>query len=320
MKIDKSHRSWFVVSVVILGVCTAWYAHYVTRGEGALNGPRGGSWTGLAFGVLGSAFMLFAGLLGARKRVRTWRIGRAEFWMRGHLWLGFVSLPIIWFHGGFAHGGTLTTVLMWLLYAIVVSGLLGAALQHFVPRQMTRLVPNETIYDQIPQVIRHLAVEADDVAAVCGPLNGEDITEWRQRRVAALNTRKGKALMTEERRDELVAFVNAAPVSGAQPMKELYLSHVRPYLTGDENGGGVRSDLDDSARATSVFTTRKLLLPANLHEPIADLERICGEVRNLRFQQKLHRWLHAWLLVHVPLSAALLVLGLVHAVMALKWI
>jgi hypothetical protein len=317
MKIDKSHRSWFGVSIAILAACGAWYAYYVTRGEAALNGPSGGSWTGLAFGVIGSLFMLFAGLLGARKRVRTWRIGRAEFWMRGHLWLGALSLPIIWFHGGFAHGGTLTTVLMWLLYAIVISGLVGAALQHVVPRQMTRVVPNETIYDQIPQVIRHLAVEADDVAAVCGPLAGEDITEWRQRRVAALNTRKGKALMTEERRDELVALVNAAPVSGAQPMKELYLSHVKPYLS-MENGH--TPDLDDPVRTTSVFTTRKLLLPTNLHEPLADLERICGEVRNLRFQQKLHRWLHAWLLVHVPLSAALLVLGLVHAVMALKWI
>ena len=318
MKIDRSHRSWFGVSVVILAVCGAWYVYYVRRGEGALNGPRGGSWTGLAYGVIGSLFMLFAGLLGARKRVRTWRIGRAEFWMRGHIWLGALSLPIIWFHGGFAHGGTLTTVLMWLLYAIVISGVVGAILQHILPRQMTRLVPNETIYDQVPQVIRHLAVEADDVAAVCGPLNGEDITEWRQRRVAALNTRKGKALMTEERRDELVALVNAAPVSGALPLKELYVSEVKPYLAGEN--GHAKSDLDDTVRATSVFATRKLLLPATLHEPLADMERICGEVRNLRFQRKLHRWLHAWLLVHVPLSAALLVLGVVHAIMALKWI
>ena len=69
----------------------------------------------------------------------------------------------------------------------------------------------------------------------------------------------------------MVALVSAAPVSGAQPMKELYLTHVKPYLS-MENGHP--SDLDDPARATSVFTTRKLLLPANLHEPLADLERV----------------------------------------------
>jgi hypothetical protein len=31
-------------------------------------------------------------------------------------------------------------------------------------------------------------------------------------------------------------------------------------------------------------------------------------------QANLHGWLHGWLLVHVPLSAALLILGTAHAV------
>ncbi len=47
--------------------------------------------------------MLFAGLLGARKKVPLWRIGRAKVWMRGHLWLGVLSLPMILYHVGF-HG------------------------------------------------------------------------------------------------------------------------------------------------------------------------------------------------------------------------
>jgi len=36
-------------------------------------------------------------------------------------------------------------------------------------------------------------------------------------------------------------------------------------------------------------------------------------------QARLHRWLHAWLLVHVPLSIALILLGAVHAVVALRY-
>ena len=51
-------------------------------------GPRGGSALGLTFGIAGYALMLYAGLLGARKKVPTWRIGRAQTWMRGHIWLG----------------------------------------------------------------------------------------------------------------------------------------------------------------------------------------------------------------------------------------
>jgi hypothetical protein len=34
-------------------------------------------------------------------------------------------------------------------------------------------------------------------------------------------------------------------------------------------------------------------------------------------QDKLHRWLHGWLLLHVPLSAALLVFAAAHIVTAM---
>jgi hypothetical protein len=33
----------------------------------------------------------------------------------------------------------------------------------------------------------------------------------------------------------------------------------------------------------------------------------------------MYHWLHVWLLVHVPLSIALLVLGGVHAILALRF-
>ena len=97
--------------------------------------------SGLAFGVVGFAFMIFAGLLGARKKVPVWRVGRAQTWMRGHLWLGLLALPLILFHGGFHFGGALTSVLMVLLIITVASGLFGAALQHYLPAVMTREVP-----------------------------------------------------------------------------------------------------------------------------------------------------------------------------------
>ena len=79
--------------------------------------------------------------------------------MRGHLWLGFLALPMILFHGGFHFGGTLTRVLMWLLIITVFSGVFGAALQHYIPRVMTSDVPLETIYDEIGRV-RALLMDA----------------------------------------------------------------------------------------------------------------------------------------------------------------
>jgi O-antigen/teichoic acid export membrane protein len=123
MLIDRTQRGWGLGSLVIFAAALV---IYFLEAWIAPQGPRGGSAIGLIFGVVGFGFMIFAAALGARKRVPTWRIGRAKAWMRGHLWLGLLSLPLVLFHGGFHFGGTLTRVLMWLLIATVASGVYGA--------------------------------------------------------------------------------------------------------------------------------------------------------------------------------------------------
>jgi hypothetical protein len=49
------------------------------------------------------------------------------------------------------------------------------------------------------------------------------------------------------------------------------------------------------------------------------LESICGEKRELERQRYMHKWLHGWLLFHVPASYALILLGVVHAFVALRY-
>src|SRR5690242_8051232 len=168
MLIDSSHRRWVAASIVIIAVATATYVPYV---RGALNGPSGGSLPGLVYGIVGFAFMIFAGLLGARRKVPTWRIGRGTLWMRAHIWLGLLSLPLILFHGGFRLGGSMTTVLMILFAVVWVSGIVGLFLQQTLPRLMLTRVPLETVYEQIDPVVLQLLAESDAlVTAACGPL------------------------------------------------------------------------------------------------------------------------------------------------------
>ncbi len=62
-----------------------------------------------------------------------------------------------------------------------------------------------------------------------------------------------------------------------------------------------------------------MTLPAALHASVEELQALCDERRQLAKQKQLHHWLHGWLLVHVPLSFALLVLAIVHAVMSLRY-
>jgi hypothetical protein len=323
---DKTQRGWALAALLILTISVVVYVVYVFTSP---QGPRGGSTVGLIFGSVGFGFMIFAALLGARKRVPTWRVGRAQAWMRGHLWLGFLALPIILFHGGFHFGGTLTRVLMWLLIITVFSGVFGAALQHYIPRMMTTDVPLETIYDEIGHVRSLLLEEADRVVeALCGSLGlSKSSAEEVQRAGGFTALRPIAASAAPLRTSAAVSAGASAAVAAAPeiillseeegaPLRRFYLEEMRTFLQAPRRRG---SRLGDAAKASSALAGLRTLLPATAHATLGDLEDICDEARQLTRQERLHRWLHGWLLLHIPLSIALILLGAVHAVMALRY-
>jgi len=326
MRMDQTQRGWTVGSLVFLAISAVAYALYAL---GAPDAPKGGSAAGLTFGIVGFAFMIFAALLGARKRVPTWRLGRAQAWMRGHLWLGFLALPLILFHGGFHFGGTLTRVLMWLLIVTVGSGVFGAVLQNYLPRLMTADVPLETIYDEIGHVRQLLREEADHtIEALCGPMGlpkGADGNGQRAGGFTALRPIAGSA-MPLRTSAAVSAGVSAAVAAAPEivllrdeesaPLRSFYATEMRPFLQRPREHSW---RLADEARARSSFAGLRTLLPTSAQATLADLQDICDEARQLTKQERLHRWMHGWLLLHIPLSLALILLGAIHAVMALRY-
>jgi hypothetical protein len=293
VRIDRTHRGWLIASVAIACVSLLLYLRYrLPPGEGSMGGTAMGLW----FGSVGFAFMIFAAALGARKRVPVYRIGRAQTWMRGHLWLGLVSLPVILFHSGFRFGHGLTAWLMALLIIVVASGLFGAALQHYMPRAITRDVPMETIYDEIGHVRAQLLEEAEGLIrqATGGEKTASD---------------PGGA-------DAAAVKAPVAVAEESAPLRTFYEQELKPYL---EKPGARGVRLGDAAKARVAFTYLRTLLPPALHATIEDLEGICEEERQLTLQSQMHMWLHGWLLLHIPISLALILLGAVHAVMALRY-
>jgi len=323
MVLDHSQRGWALASLAIFLTSLVLYVLY------AWSDPRGGSAIGLLFGVMGFGFMIFAAALGARKRVPTWRIGRAKSWMRGHLWLGLLALPLILFHGGFHFGGTLTQILMWLLIVTVTSGVYGALLQNAIPKKITADIPLETIYDEISHVRGLLREEADRaIESLCGNLGTvKDSAEEVQRAGGFTALRPIAAGAVPLRTSAAVSAGASAAVAPAPeilllgetesaPLRRFYLEEMRPFLERPKSRG---RRLADKAQASSVFASLRTLLPAAAHNTLSDLEEICDEARQLLRQERLHRLLHGWLLLHIPLSLALILLGTVHAVMALRY-
>jgi len=324
MRMDQTQRAWAIGSLVLFAVSAVAYVIYA---EESPAGPSGGSFMGLLFGISGFSFMIFAALLGARKRVPTWRLGRAQAWMRGHLWLGLLSLPLIFFHGGFHFGGALTSVVMWLSIIVVGSGVYGAVLQNYLPLVMTHDVPLETIYDEIGNVRKALRMEADKlVESACGRLGlvkevdegqrAGGFTALRPIAASAVPLRTSAGVSAAANAVAMAPEIVLLTEEESKPLRLFYFSEMRAFL---EAPAWQRQSLGDPERAKNAFAALRRMMPPVAHPALDDLLDICNETRQLMRQERLHRWLHGWLLAHIPLSLALILLGAIHAFMALRY-
>jgi hypothetical protein len=241
----------------------------------------GGSLVGLWYGIAGLALMVYAALLSLLRRVPSWWwIGPRKVWLRGHVWLGLLSGLFIVYHSGFRWGGPLERVLWAVLILTLATGVLGLLLQRFLPRAITTRIASEAPYEQIPHLCDVMRHKADALVDA-----------------AAAD-------------DKLDAAVRAE-------LRTFFDDQVRPFLA----AAYARSaPLAHPLRAEAMFgRVRAVPGMSAVKDRLAELETFCDERRQLGEQERLHRWLHGWLLVHVPLSVALLVLGLVHAALSLYY-
>ncbi len=167
MHVDRRQRRFAVATLLATAVAAGiWWR---ARGDplAPLSGGRG---SGLAFGLAAAACMLIAIALTLRKRLSTWPLGRTRHWLAAHVWLSALTLPLVLFHGDFRLGGGVTSALMGLFLLSWLSGVVGVALQHWLPRVMTEQTPRETIYEQIDHVAAVLRAEAKTlIEKACGP-------------------------------------------------------------------------------------------------------------------------------------------------------
>src|SRR5437016_13485764 len=120
----------------------------------------GGTPLGLIFGTIALSIFVFAALLGVRKKIVLWRIGTVQRWLRAHIWLTLLTIPLVILHSGFRLGGPMTTLIIILYIVVMVSGIYGLVLQHYVPAVMMERLPAESVYEQIPHIRAQLVAAA----------------------------------------------------------------------------------------------------------------------------------------------------------------
>ncbi len=316
------HVPWIVGCLAVAALSAVWYFAAYFGAGGWQARPGGGSVPGFTLGVAGGVICLFEFLLWPRKKKRAWRLGRVQVWMRAHVWLGLLAVPLLVLHSGFRWGGVLSTALMALFLVVIASGVWGLVVQQFLPSRMLEDVPAETIYSQIDQVVAHLGREADRlVLATCGPEEGakpataaerEDLAE-----VGTAHVVVGAVRSAGRVRGRVVETRSATGfVPDADYLRSFYRETVKPYL---ERGSAGGSPLSVAPRAAALFDDARTRIPREAHAAVTALEGLCDQRRQLEEQERIHYWLHNWLWFHLPLSVALIVLMFVHVFFALKY-
>jgi hypothetical protein len=315
MIINRSHIPWALLIIVATAVSAAIYLQLFRPGTVAhiphipvpdSFGARpyghrsvGATPMGIVYGTIAYLIFIFATLLGARKKVRTWRIGRAEAWMRAHIWLSILTVPLVLFHCGFHSGSMMTTGLLMLYALVMVSGFYGLALQQFIPRQMMDTLSHEVIYEQIPYLRRQLVESALGLRKELG-----------RRELEAVGVKQGPARAGAEAE----ALDDYLKEEARATVREMLEKSVLPYLRA-RNGN--RSRLGRRQISDEIFRILKASVSGEYTPMVAEMQGWCDQRRQMDLQARMQHWLHYWLLVHVPASLLLLVWTGWHAVTGL---
>jgi hypothetical protein len=317
MLINRSHVPWFLlvlVATVVAGVL--YYANFHPERVPffhlpAIFGPVppirntvGGTPLGLLFGITSFLIFLIAAGLGIRKKKRLWPIGHVQTWMRAHIWLTTLTIPLILFHCGFHFGGPMTTTLMWLYIIVMASGFYGLALQQFMPGLMARRLPQEAVFEAIPHVRAELIEAADKLWSELSPSASK-----------ADHTHLGTEPHLQAGGSSVSILVAPSSETEAESLSRKAVSEflheeLHPYLR-LENGRSHR--LGNPRYAETTFRALKLMCTPKWQAQVTLMEQWAYDRRITDSQTRMQHILHGWLLIHVPLSFILLVITFWHA-------
>lgn len=171
--LNRAHVPWFIfVCLATAAAIFLYLANFDPEELAGIHVPAfliqkpsghrsvGGTPLGLIYGAISFAIFIFAALLSLRKKIPLWRIGTVQRWLRAHIWLTLLTIPLVMLHSGFRFGGPMTTLLMILYAVVMISGIYGLILQHQMPALMKERLPAETVFEQIPHIRAQLAAAA----------------------------------------------------------------------------------------------------------------------------------------------------------------
>ncbi len=319
MRIDRSHTPWILFVAAATAVSTVLFvANFYPQSLpfkfqlpaifGEVPPARrtfGGTPLGLVFGTVAFLIFLFASALGIRKKKRNWKIGNVQMWLKAHIWLTVLTIPLVLYHCGFHLGGVLSSGTFLLYSFVMVSGFFGLALQQFMPRLMKERLAREVVFEQIPFIRAKLFESALELLR---DVRAASRSELETPLVVAGQPAHGGAEGGQ-------VVVDEDPSIGV--LIDFLDHECLPYL---RSADGRKSQLADQKKATDSFRLLRLSVTERWQSQVIDMETWCEDRRLMDLQLTMHHWLHGWLFIHVPTSFALLICTAWHAWVAVRYL
>ncbi len=137
----------------------------------ARGGLEAASPAGMAFGVAAAVLLLLVMVYSVRRSMPSVRgLGPARPYLDVHLYGGLLFLLLVLMHTGFGLPfGVLNTVLWVAALWVVGSGVVGVALQSWIPRLLEGETAMEVHHERIPELMEEVRTRARQAASEAGP-------------------------------------------------------------------------------------------------------------------------------------------------------
>ena len=151
--------AWFAWSVLTMAAALVVYVAWAR-----VTPWRAGRAGGLTFGTIAAIIFLIDGLYPLRRPLLSWPFGTAQRWLQFHIYGGMIAMLSVLIHVGFALPvGTMGWWLLGLSIWTVATGLLGVALQKWIPTVIAGTLRVEALASRVPELTARLAAQADAV-------------------------------------------------------------------------------------------------------------------------------------------------------------
>ncbi len=172
----RSRAIGLAITIIVCGLSGAFYVWYSQSGYETT--PD--SWAGLGYAVIGTVFLILAAVLySIRRHLRQRVVGKLNASLSWHVLLAMMGLVMLFLHA-FGHFAPISgTFALYSMIVLVISGFVGRALDHLLPRLIAREVDKvltlqgddriETVSQKLQAIVVHNSQENRGITVNSSP-------------------------------------------------------------------------------------------------------------------------------------------------------